>query len=117
MLRRVLTLGTIVAVLLGAGAAVYLLVPVPLRAETLTHSLERETGSSGLGGECERAQGDRWRCTVSDAGGSGFADYLVTADGKCWEARRTSAASLAETPMPARAEGCTRLRDRYPLLD
>jgi hypothetical protein len=109
----------IAAALVGAvsiAMAAYLWAPVPLTAETLTNSVERESGSAGTGGECSRSGSEGWRCDVTDGDGSGTATYVVAADGNCWRARRRSPVQFTETPMPARSDGCTRLRDRYPLL-
>jgi hypothetical protein len=114
--KLVLGIAAAFAGAVATAVAAYLLVPMPLTAKSLKNSLERESGSAGIGGECSRRGGERWRCDVTDGQGSGTASYKVTADGRCWRARRTSSSHFTETPMPARPGGCTRLRDQYPLL-
>jgi hypothetical protein len=109
------------AVLLAAAAllavptgavATYLLLPVPITERTLTHSVERETGSAGLysSSSCSERGGKRWRCNIADSAGSGSVEYAVTAGRQCWHAslRRNGD---AEGPLPARPEGCATLRD------
>jgi hypothetical protein len=116
-LRLVLqTFAALVALAVAAGAA-YLFAPVPVGATTLRGSVERETDSAGLAGECRHLDGPRWRCDVADTQGSGSATYAVEVDGRCWQARRSSPDHYTEGPMPARAAGCTRLRDAISLLD
>ncbi len=96
---------------LGLCVVVYLFMPVPASTNSLHQSLERETGSAALVGACSRTtEPDVWACRVSDDSGSGTATYEVTLDGRCWNA--TLSASDSEGPMPKRASGCTRLRDR-----
>jgi hypothetical protein len=114
--RLVLTVAACLAGALAAALGAYLFVPVPPSQGALENSVERETGSAGLAGDCIRDAASRWRCEVTDGQGSGAATYEVTTDGTCWRGRRTSADSATETPMPARAAGCTRLQDRYPVL-
>jgi hypothetical protein len=98
-----------------AAVATYLLLPVPITERTLTNSVERDTGSAGMASECSERAAERWRCSVTDRSGSGFAQYMVTAGDRCWHARRTGID--AETPMPARPEGCTTLRDVLGILN
>jgi hypothetical protein len=113
---RFRTAAALIVSLAALALGAYVLVPVPLSAKSLANSVERETGSGGVAGRCSKREDDRWRCTAADPQGSGSASYEVTADGGCWRARRSSPEGYTETPMPRRAEGCTRLRDRYPLL-
>jgi hypothetical protein len=115
-LRLVLGIAAALIGALSIAMAAYLWASVPLTAKTLTNSVERESGSAGIGGECSRNGSARWRCEVTDGEGSGTATYEVSTDGSCWRARRTSPVQFTEVPMPARSDGCTRLRDQYPLL-
>lgn len=114
--RQLLGIAGAFAAAVAAALAAYVFAPVPLTANTLTNSVERESGSAGIGGECSRRADEHWRCEITDGAGSGGASYEVTVDGRCWRARRTSPGHFTETPMPARPDGCTRLRDQFPLL-
>lgn len=115
--RRVLMLFAVLAGLLATATLTYLFAPAPVGTKSLRGSLERETGSAGFTGECKRSAGADWRCDVADRQGSGTASYTVEVDGRCWRARRSSPDHYSEGPMPARAAGCTRLRDAISLLD
>lgn len=114
-LRLALTVCGVLVGLLVSAALIYRFAPVPVGATSLRVSLERETGSAGYSGDCERSGDEGWRCDVADRQGSGSATYEVEVDGTCWKARRSSPEQRSEGPMPARAEGCTRLRDRIML--
>ena len=110
-----LAAGALLAVLVGAAAA-YILAPAPVSGRGITNSVERETNSTDLlESDCTEVRDGRWRCRVLDASGSGHSTYVVDAGWSCWTARRTE--NQAETPMPARAEGCTTLRDTLGLFD
>jgi hypothetical protein len=98
-----------------AAVATYLLLPVPLTEGTLTQSIERETHSAGFSSECSKREERSWRCSIDDTSGSGVAQYDVTAGRSCWDASRRG--GDAETPMPARPEGCTALRDVLGISD
>ena len=102
---------------LTAAAVAYLFAPVPVSATSLHGSVERATGSAGLAGGCLHRAGPHWHCDVADGQGSGQASYEVEVDGTCWRARRSSPNSYTETPMPAGAQDCARLRDQISLLD
>jgi hypothetical protein len=100
--------------MLAAAAAVpvvYVLLPVPTSARTVENDLERATDAArfvGPAGGCAEQREGRWRCSVSDSSASGHAGYAVRTDARCWRARRIRD---GEAPMPARASGCTTLRD------
>jgi hypothetical protein len=101
-------------ILLAAVVAVptvYLLLPVPTSARTVANDLERATDAArlvGPDGSCAERRDGRWRCSVNDSSASARAGYAVTADARCWRARRFRD---GEAPMPVRASGCTTLRD------
>jgi hypothetical protein len=61
----------------------------PMNSVTLADALEAETGVMLGDGHCRVVGESRWRCSVPDQGGSGFAEYVVaeTSDA-CWEAVR-----------------------------
>ena len=105
-----LAAAALLAVPAGA-AAIYFLLPVPVSESTPVRSVERETGSAGLYSvsSCSERGEQRWRCEVADRSGSGLAHYTVSAGNRCWHARLTN--DDFEGHMPARADGCTTLRD------
>jgi hypothetical protein len=59
--------GVLLAVPVGALAA-YFAVPAPVSERGLTNSIERETGSAGLGSECSEVRNGRC-ITIRDAAG------------------------------------------------
>jgi len=112
----VLQIWAVLLGLLAAATVAYLFAPVPVNATSLHGSVGRTTGSAGLAGSCEQRSGRHWHCDVADGHGSGQAGYEVEVDGTCWQARRSSPDRYTETPMPARAKGCARLRDQIALI-
>lgn len=120
-MRLLLRLGvTLVAVLVG-GVLAFLYMPAigsPSPA-ALHYSVAREVGGSVLasgGTRCRRARERVFRCSVSDASGSGGAVYVVRRDGRCWRARRTNAGG-GERELKKRATGCVKWRDQIRLAD
>jgi hypothetical protein len=107
----VLAAAVLLLAVVGAVPAAYVLLPVPTSARTVSNDLERATDAArylGSGGSCEERRDGRWRCKVSDPSGSGQGGYAVSADARCWRARRFRD-GIAH--MPPRASGCTTLRD------
>jgi hypothetical protein len=101
-----------------AAAGAYFFVPVPVSDRGLTNSIEREADSTDLlESRCEQSRDESWRCNVLDGEGSGSSDYVVTTGWSCWTARRVPQRFPPETPMPARPDGCTTLRDTLGLFD
>ena len=92
----------------------YYLAPAPtLSGTSLAHSLTRAADGDKLGAliPCERHD-ELWRCTIGHANGSDLADYRVDMhSSRCWRARLVLRHDEIE-PMPARLEGCVRLRDQ-----
>jgi hypothetical protein len=88
-------------------------------SEALQASLTREVDGAGIGigiFDCVPRGRSVRVCTVSDAHGSGAAEYRMHVDGRrCWRARKISPDRAEEGPPPyldRDASGCVRLRDQ-----
>jgi hypothetical protein len=105
-----LAAAALVAVPAGA-AAIYFLLPVPVTESTLAHSIERETDALTLysSASCSEQTGTAWRCDVPEISDSGTVEYAVTVGDRCWRASLRTEGAGGE--MPARADGCAKLRD------
>jgi hypothetical protein len=82
-------------------------------ADSLTHSVERESGSQGGlisdSPGCLRGRDGVWVCDVIDSGSSGTASYRVRVGaGSCWTGRIEGHPG---EPMPERIAGCVLRRD------